>query len=521
MNSKMYANPWCRRISAGSGPWARRPEPGYGELACRTEGQGRLAEVGDIAEEIETMLAPKDFQGERVLVTAGPTQEAFDPVRFITNHSSGKMGYALATMARRRGAEVTLVSGPTSLASPKGVRSIAVTTAREMRDAVMGHLDEATVVIKAAAVADYRPETFQKTKIKKKEGPIGIRLERNPDIISEIAGKKGNRILVGFSMESDHLIEHARAKLMEKGMDFIVANDVTETGAGFGGDTNVVRILDREGGVENLPIMDKLDVAEAILDRVRQIGRAKEKSMAAEGTRGGTSGAGTVAQRADPYGQGAEEAPRLSARAAVGTGTAGGNRTEGGISSDNGGAEGLESVRGELGDCQRCGLGRRRHSLVFGEGNPRAELVFVGEAPGADEDAQGRPFVGQAGQLLTKIIAAMGFKREEVYICNILKCRPPGNRNPQPDEIDACEPFLIRQLQAIGPRIICALGTFAAHTLLKSEAPISALRGRFHTYQGIPLMPTYHPAYLLRNPGAKKQVWEDVQLVMKALEKGK
>jgi len=278
MNSKMYAN---RVVQENLGRIRSLGhavlEPGYGELACRTEGQGRLADVGDIVEEIETMLAPKDLLGERVLVTAGPTQEAFDPVRFITNHSSGKMGYALATMARRRGAEVTLVSGPTSLACPKGVRSIAVTTAREMRDAVMGHLDEATVVIKAAAVADYRPETSQKTKIKKKEGPIDVRLERNPDIISEIAGKKGNRILVGFSMESDHLIEHARAKLMEKGMDFIVANDVTEAGAGFGGDTNVVRILDRDGGVENLPIMDKLDVAAAIIDRIKQIREGKGK----------------------------------------------------------------------------------------------------------------------------------------------------------------------------------------------------------------------------------------------------
>ncbi len=177
----------------------------------------------------------------------------------------------------------------------------------------------------------------------------------------------------------------------------------------------------------------------------------------------------------------------------------------------------LEDVRAELGDCQRCLLHRTRHHLVFGEGSPQAELVFVGEAPGADEDAQGRPFVGRAGQLLTKIIGAMGLRREEVYICNILKCRPPGNRNPQPDEIAACEPFLIQQLRVIRPKVICALGTFAAHTLLKSEAPISVLRGRFHSYQGIPLMPTYHPAYLLRNPGAKKQVWEDVQMVMQAL----
>jgi uracil-DNA glycosylase family 4 len=185
-----------------------------------------------------------------------------------------------------------------------------------------------------------------------------------------------------------------------------------------------------------------------------------------------------------------------------------------------GNASALEKVRTELGDCHRCPLGGLRHRIVFGEGSPDAELLFVGEAPGADEDAQGRPFVGRAGQLLTKIIDAMGLKREDVYICNILKCRPPENRNPLPEEIAACEPFLIRQIEAIRPRVICALGSFAAHTLLKSEAPISVLRGRFHSYQGIPLMPTYHPAYLLRNPGAKKQVWEDVQTIMKALREG-
>jgi uracil-DNA glycosylase family 4 len=155
---------------------------------------------------------------------------------------------------------------------------------------------------------------------------------------------------------------------------------------------------------------------------------------------------------------------------------------------------------------------------VFGEGNPRADLLFVGEAPGADEDAQGRPFVGEAGQLLTKIITAMGFRREDVYICNILKCRPPGNRDPLPDEIAACEPFLIRQIEAIGPRVICALGSFAARTLLKTETKITALRGRFHSYREIPLMPTFHPAYLLRNPGAKKHVWEDAQVIMKLLK---
>ena len=178
----------------------------------------------------------------------------------------------------------------------------------------------------------------------------------------------------------------------------------------------------------------------------------------------------------------------------------------------------LENVRNELGDCQRCPLGQKRTNLVFGEGNPDAALVFVGEAPGADEDMQGRPFVGRAGQLLTKIITAMGLSRKDVYICNILKCRPPGNRNPKPEEIHACEPFLIKQLQAVKPKAICALGTFAAQTLLKTDIAITLLRGKFHAYQGIKLMPTYHPAYLLRNQGAKKQVWEDMQMVMKILE---
>jgi uracil-DNA glycosylase len=177
----------------------------------------------------------------------------------------------------------------------------------------------------------------------------------------------------------------------------------------------------------------------------------------------------------------------------------------------------LQDLRLDLGDCHRCPLGKTRTHIVFGEGNPQARLAFVGEAPGADEDAQGRPFVGRAGQLLTKIIEAMGLTRRDVYICNILKCRPPGNRNPKPEEILTCEPFLVRQLQIIQPKVICALGTFAAHTLLKTEISISLLRGRFHTYQGIYLMPTYHPAYLLRNPGAKKQVWEDMQIIMKAL----
>ena len=180
--------------------------------------------------------------------------------------------------------------------------------------------------------------------------------------------------------------------------------------------------------------------------------------------------------------------------------------------------ETLDDVRADLGDCRRCKLAGGRTNLVFGVGNPQARLVFVGEGPGADEDAKGEPFVGRAGQLLTEIITkGMKLRREDVYICNVVKCRPPGNRNPEPDEVAACEPFLVRQLRAIRPEVIVALGKFAAQTLLRSKTPITQLRGRWFDYQGIMLMPTFHPAYLLRNPGDKRLVWEDIQKVMRVL----
>jgi len=174
----------------------------------------------------------------------------------------------------------------------------------------------------------------------------------------------------------------------------------------------------------------------------------------------------------------------------------------------------LDEVRQALGDCKRCKLCSGRKNLVFGVGNPRARLVFVGEGPGAEEDNQGIPFVGAAGQLLTKMIAAMGYSRDEVYICNVVKCRPPGNRNPEPDEIEACQPFLEAQLNAIRPSVIIALGKFAAQTLLRTDTPITRLRGQWREYVGIPLMPTFHPAYLLRNPAEKKPAWTDLQAVM-------
>lgn len=181
------------------------------------------------------------------------------------------------------------------------------------------------------------------------------------------------------------------------------------------------------------------------------------------------------------------------------------------------GSAALAALKQEFCECTLCPLAKTRTHLVFGAGNPKADLMFIGEAPGFDEDRQGLPFVGAAGQLLTKIIEAMKLKREDVYIANCLKCRPPGNRNPLPTEIALCAPILTRQIELIKPKVICALGKFAAQTLLKTEQPISRLRGRFFDFHGSKLMPTFHPAYLLRNPADKKLVWEDMQKIMKEL----
>lgn len=181
-------------------------------------------------------------------------------------------------------------------------------------------------------------------------------------------------------------------------------------------------------------------------------------------------------------------------------------------------AEALAGIRADIGDCTRCKLhtlGRRQ--IVFGVGNPSAELMFVGEAPGADEDIQGIPFVGRAGQLLTKMIEAMGYRRDEVYIANVIKCRPPENRNPEPDEVETCEPFLFQQIAAIQPKVIVALGSFAAKTLLKTQSPISRLRGRVYEYHGAKLVPTFHPSYLLRSPGQKREAWDDLKIALGVL----
>jgi DNA polymerase len=174
----------------------------------------------------------------------------------------------------------------------------------------------------------------------------------------------------------------------------------------------------------------------------------------------------------------------------------------------------LDAIRADIGDCQRCKLAPTRSTIVYGSGNPNAEIVFVGEAPGYEEDQQGLPFVGAAGQLLTKIIESTGLlKREDVYICNILKCRPPNNRNPEPDEVLSCSPFLKRQIATIRPKIVCCLGKFAAQMMLKSADPITRLRGRFHDIDGMRVIATFHPAYLLRSPEKKREVWEDMKQI--------
>ncbi|PKN33729.1 MAG: bifunctional phosphopantothenoylcysteine decarboxylase/phosphopantothenate--cysteine ligase CoaBC [Deltaproteobacteria bacterium HGW-Deltaproteobacteria-19] len=278
MNTQMYGNPALQENLKKLQAWGYHVlPPASGPLACKAEGQGRLPEVTAIVEAAVSVLTLKDLAGEHVLVTAGPTREPFDPVRFITNYSSGKMGYAVALQAQRRGARVTLVSGPTSLPPPDGVEIVNVGSALEMRDAVLSRLAGVTVVIKAAAVADYRPAALREQKIKKKGGSLTLELERNPDIIQEIGRKEGRRIIVGFAMESENLLENARSKMVEKNMDLIVANDLREEGAGFQCDTNVIKILDRKGNIEELPLMDKAEAAGRILDRVRALLKEKKR----------------------------------------------------------------------------------------------------------------------------------------------------------------------------------------------------------------------------------------------------
>ncbi len=269
MNVHMYAHPIVQENLRKLGSLNYGiVEPAEGFLACGYEGKGRLADPEDIVEEVRAALTKKDMREERVIVTAGPNAEPIDPVRFITNRSTGKMGFAMARVAWRRGAAVTLVSGPTALTPPRGVRFRPVRTAREMQHAVLEHYPQATMVISAAAVADYRPSHVAPQKLKKGDGAFAIDLTRNPDILLELSRQKGDRLLVGFATETENVWQNAARKLRNKNLDLIVANDVTQEGAGFAHDTNIVTLIDRSEKLETLPLMNKDEVAHTVYDRL-------------------------------------------------------------------------------------------------------------------------------------------------------------------------------------------------------------------------------------------------------------
>jgi len=268
MNVHMYENPLLQEnIRKLKGLGYHFMEPAEGYLACGYEGKGRLPEPAEIVEEIRRLLSKKrDLAGERLLITAGPNHEPIDPVRYIANRSSGKMGYALARMGVSRGAEVTLISGPTALEPPPGARVVQVKTAAEMRQAILEEFSRATAILMAAAVADYRPKKIVAQKIKRTDAPIQLTLEPNPDILRELGMMKNGQILIGFAAETEALVANAAKKLREKRLDLIVANDVTQEGGGFDADTNAATILDRNGAVHPLPLMSKEELADRVLD---------------------------------------------------------------------------------------------------------------------------------------------------------------------------------------------------------------------------------------------------------------
>jgi len=272
MNTNMYLNPIVQQnITKLTQLGYHFIEPGCGTLACGTQGVGRLPEPKVIVGKVIEMLNGKDdFAGKKILITAGGTQEAIDPVRYIGNRSSGKMGYALASVAAARGAEVILVSGPTHLSPPSGVVVNYVESAAQMRDVVLAHFEESDIIIKAAAVADYRPQTICPDKIKKNSALLNLVLEKTPDILFELGQLKTHQILVGFAAETQQLLAHAQEKLTKKNLDMIVANDITIPGAGFNVDTNIVKLLYRDGHIEELPKMPKEQLAGIILDKIRR-----------------------------------------------------------------------------------------------------------------------------------------------------------------------------------------------------------------------------------------------------------
>jgi len=278
MNTNMYLNPIVQQnIDYLKTLGYKFIDPGTGFLACQTHGPGRMAEPADIVEYLNGIYYNKDLEGSKIIVTAGPTIEPIDPVRYITNHSSGRMGYCIAEEAYKRGAETILITGPTSLLAPEGAKVVKVNTTWEMFDAVKEEFEDCDILIKAAAPSDYRPEKVSKQKIKKDKNLDGlnIKLTKNPDIAAYFGGIKKDRIVVGFAAETDNLIQYAEKKLREKNLDFIVANDISKDGAGFKSDTNIITIIDRDGAISDYPILDKSKIAEIILDKIRNLLNAK------------------------------------------------------------------------------------------------------------------------------------------------------------------------------------------------------------------------------------------------------
>ena len=273
MNEKMYENKIVQQnieklISLGY----QFIEPESGRLACGDIGIGKLADTNEIIRFIVNIVkSDGDLKGKKILITAGPTREIIDPVRFISNYSTGKMGYSLAEAASARGAEVILISGPTNLRTPPGVKLIKINTALEMYDSVMDNFKEQNIIIKSASVSDYRPEAVSEHKIKKNKGNMNLTLVKNPDILYELGKIKGDRMLIGFAAESDNIVKNARDKMLGKNLDFIVANDITEEGAGFGTDTNIVTIVDIDGKIEKIEKSSKVDIAHRILDKAKQM----------------------------------------------------------------------------------------------------------------------------------------------------------------------------------------------------------------------------------------------------------
>jgi phosphopantothenoylcysteine decarboxylase/phosphopantothenate--cysteine ligase len=494
MNSQMYASPAVREnVEVLSERGVTFVDPDEGELACGTTGPGRLADPGKILEMARILLADKILEGKKVVVSAGPTAEDIDPVRYLTNRASGKMGFAMAAVARRFGAEVTLVTGPTRLADPPFLKVEHVRTAKEMMNAVAAAAENADAVVMAAAVADFAPRPRPpgrsgKGRSRERSTWCDRRHPRHPRRVEAGAGARrlrgGDQRRGGQRPREDAEEEPRRDRgerrlprrhrvrfRQQRSAGLFLRRDRPRHGQGPQGGHRHRRLA---GGLPQIPQRMKRDASRRLLAAwLREVG-----------------------------------VDYVPARAPAPGGIAAGGGPP---------AEELDASRRELEGCRGCGLCKGRSTIVFGTGNPRARLMFVGEGPGAEEDRQGEPFVGAAGKRLDQWIARIGLTRADVYIANIVKCRPPGNRVPTPDEAKACMGYLLRQIRAIRPEVVCTLGLTALNHLCGVDERITRARGRWRELDGIPLLPTYHPAFILRDPAREAEVFEDFREIGRRL----